>query len=152
MEARSAADKQGDGGLLGEERCRHGSVAYGSAMNDESTQRERRRHERFACDGFAEVVSFPPELLFRGAVKDISLTGCYVETRARLNLKRNAEIEVRFTAHGEQLSSLARVKEVRPGKGVGIEFVPGDPMMSARFQRLIEDLAARLHRAADESS
>src|SRR5215469_872490 len=118
----------------------------------EGTARERRRNERFACDGSAEVVSFHPELLFRGAVKDISLTGCYVETRARLNLKRNAEIEVRFTANGQQLSSLARVMEIRPGKGVGVEFVPGDPRMDRRFRRLIEDLTARMHCAPDRSS
>src|SRR5437660_7939877 len=48
----------------------------------ESSGRDRRRNERFVFDGFAEVVSYRPEVLFRGAVRDISLTGCYVETRA----------------------------------------------------------------------
>ena len=66
----------------------------------------------------AEVVAFQPELLFRGQVKDISLTGCYVAARARLNLKRFAEIELRFCANGQQLSSLARVMDVRPGRGI----------------------------------
>lgn len=104
------------------------------------TGRERRQHERFVCDGFAEVVVFRPELLFRGEVKDISLTGCYVATRARLNLKRFAEIELRFCANGQQLSSLARVMDVRPGRGLGVEFLPGDPRMNKRFRDLIEQL------------
>lgn len=109
----------------------------------ESTGRDRRRHERFSLECFAEVVSYHPELLFRGAVRDISLTGCYVETRARLNLKRLAEIELRFSANGHQLSSLARVIDVRPGKGIGVEFLPGDPGMNKRFRDLIEELKAR---------
>ena len=112
------------------------------ANEETAGSRDRRRHERFACDGFAEVVSFRPELLFRGEVKDISLTGCYVATRARINLKRLAEIELRFSANGQQMSSLARVMDVRPGVGIGVEFLPGDPRMSERFREMIEQLKA----------
>ncbi len=119
--------------------------------NPDSTGKDRRRHQRFACDGFAEVVSFHPELLFRGEVKDISLTGCYVTTRARLNLKRFAKIELRFSANGKQLTSLARVMDVRPGRGVGVEFLPGDPRMSKRFRELIEELKARTDESAAEA-
>ncbi len=115
----------------------------GRNMDVEAGGRERRRHQRFTCDGFAEVVVFRPELLFRGEVKDISLTGCYIATRARLNLRRFAEIELRFSAHGHQLSSLARVMDVRPGKGVGVEFLPGDPRMNERFRDLIEQLSSQ---------
>ena len=103
--------------------------------SSDSDGRDRRRYERFEFDGFAEVISFHPEVLFRGAVKDISLTGCYVETRARLNLKRFAEIELRFSANGQQLSALARVMDVRPGKGIGVEFIPGLESESAGHLR-----------------
>ena len=116
---------------------------------EQAEGRDRRRHERFACDGSAEVVAFNPELLFRGEVRDISLTGCYVATRARLNLKRFAEIELRFSAHGQHLSSLARVMDVRPGKGIGVEFLPGDPRMAKRFRDLIEQLKADALAQAD---
>ena len=103
--------------------------------------KEQRRHQRFPCSGFAEVVVFNPELLFRGEVKDISLTGCFIATRARLKLKRFAEIELRFSANGQHLSSLARIMEVRPGSGVGIEFLPGDPRMDRQFRELMERLS-----------
>jgi hypothetical protein len=124
------------------DRSKRQTVARsGSSMEDPGpSERDRRRHERFVCDGMAEVVVFQPELLFRGEVKDISLTGCYVATRARLNLKRFAEIELRFCANGQQLSSLARVMDVRPGRGLGVEFLPGDPRMNKRFRDLIEQL------------
>ena len=106
-----------------------------------STAGERRRHTRFACDGPAEVVVFRPDLLFRGEVKDISLTGCYIATRARLNLKRLTEIELRFSVNGQHFSLLARVMEVRPGKGVGVEFLPGDPRIDKQFHELLERLS-----------
>jgi hypothetical protein len=109
----------------------------------EPAEREKRRHERFSCDGFAEVVVFRPELLFRGEIRDISLTGCYITTRAHLNLRRFAEIELRFSANGRQLTSLARVTNVRQGKGVGVEFLPGDPRMREQFLELIEQLKAQ---------
>ena len=109
--------------------------------NGEATNgRDRRRHERFPCQGSAEVVVFSPELLFRGEVTDISFTGCFIATRAHLRMKRFAEIELRFSANGHHLSSLARVMDVRPGKGVGVEFLPGDPRMTKRFHDLMERL------------
>jgi hypothetical protein len=101
---------------------------------------ERRRHQRFLCEGRAEVVAFSPKLLFRGEVRDISLTGCYIATRAHLKLRRLAEIEIRFSANGHHVTSLARVMAVRPGKGVGVEFLPGDPRMNKRFRDLLERL------------
>lgn len=81
-----------------------------------------------------------PELLFRGEVKDISSSGCYVATPARLTLKRFVEVELRFSANGQQMTSLARVVDVRPGRGLGVEFLPGDPKMSRRFHDLLEHL------------
>jgi hypothetical protein len=119
------------------------------ATEETANGSERRRHERFVCDGFAEIVSFRPEVLFRGEVKDISLTGCYVATRARVNLKRFTRIELRFSANGQQMSSLARVMDVRPGKGIGVEFLPGDPRMSRRFQDVLEELKARSQEHAE---
>ncbi len=113
--------------------------------------RDRRRHERFACDGRAEVVAFSPELLFRGEVKDVSLTGCYVATRARLKLRRFAQIELRFSANGHQVTSLARVVDVRPGKGVGVEFLPGDPRVNERLCNLLRQLGAQSERSPQGS-
>ena len=63
------------------------------------------------------------------------------DARRGLNLKRHAEIELRFSANGQHLSSLARVMDIRPGKGVGIEFLRGDPRMDREFRELIERLS-----------
>ena len=104
---------------------------------------ERRRHKRFPCEGFAEVVAFRAKGLFRGRLKDISESGCFIETSARLNLPRLAEVEIRFTAPGIKLSVLGRVMDVQPGKGAGFEFLPGDPRLDHSFHNMIDRLQAQ---------
>jgi hypothetical protein len=103
---------------------------------------ERRRHRRFPVEGFAEVIAFRAKGLFRGRLKDISESGCFIETRAHLNLPRLAEVEIRITAPGIKLSVLGRVMDVRPGKGAGFEFLRGDPRLDHSFHNMIERLHA----------
>ena len=79
--------------------------------------------------------------LFRGQVRDISQTGCYIETRAQLNLRRFAEVELKFVANGEHLRFLAKVMDIRPGIGAGFEFLAGDPRMDGSFLKFIEGLS-----------
>ena len=113
------------------------------ANYDEAAGRERRRHRRFPCDGFAEVVAFRSKALFRGRLKDISPTGCFVETRAHLNLPRLAEVEVRFAACGRKFKVLARVMDVRPGMGAGFSFLSEDPRLDHTFRSMFERLLAQ---------
>jgi hypothetical protein len=101
---------------------------------------DRRRHRRFPCEGFAEVVGFRPHVLFRGRLRDISHSGCFVETRAWINLPRLAEVEIRFTVCGLKQAALARVMVVQPGKGAGFEFLPQDPRLDQTFKKIIDGL------------
>jgi len=109
---------------------------------DEAPGSERRRHERFICEGFAEVIAFRANVFFRGKIKDLSQSGCFIETRAHLNLSRFAEVEVRFTVGGLKQSVLARVMAVRPGKGAGFEFLAADPRLDQGFQNMLDSLHA----------
>lgn len=99
------------------------------------------------CEGFAEVVGFRPQVLFRGKIRDISESGCFIETRAHLNLPRLSEVEIRFTVSELRQSALARVMDVRPGKGAGFEFLPGDPRLDQGFHQMIERLLTEPVRA-----
>jgi hypothetical protein len=99
------------------------------------------------CDGFAEVSVFQPSFLFRGRVRDISQSGCFVETLTRNPIPVDSRAELRFTANGERLTSLALVKLVVPGKGVGFEFVAGDPRMDQKFLNLMERLTVEASEA-----
>jgi len=91
---------------------------------------ERRIAKRHACDGFAEVVVPTSGFLFRGEIADLSETGCYVKTRARLSLRRSSEAELRFTVNGDNFS-------------VGFEFSVIEPQMHRKLLELIEELDSR---------
>ncbi|HVZ83364.1 MAG TPA: PilZ domain-containing protein [Terracidiphilus sp.] len=101
---------------------------------------ERRRNPRYACSGPVEVGVFDAEFLFRGEVRDLSLTGCYVQTRARLRLRPDTEVELRFSLEGENVRCLARVKSLRPGVGAGFEFQEFDERSKKAILRLIRAL------------
>lgn len=85
--------------------------------------RERRKHERIGCDGFAEVVIDGMSLMFRGRIKDLSPTGCYIESRARLRLEAGTAAELCFTVNDRAFKAIAEVRVVRPGVGVGFEIL-----------------------------
>ena len=89
---------------------------------ESSEGRERRRSRRFPCEGFAEVLVLQPETLFRGEIQNISLTGCFVRSRARLQVERLSPVELRFQFNNLRYHAYALVMDIRPGEGVGLEF------------------------------
>ena len=115
-----------------------GKAAAGEGKAEETAGgRERRRQERFECDGFAEVVVDDAAFLFRGAIRDFSLSGCFIKSSARLRLDRGAEVDLRFSVDGNRFNARARLMIVRPGIGAGFEFLPGDPELRNRLLTLI---------------
>ncbi len=55
-----------------------------------AAEKERRLRGRQVCYGFAEGIVLHPKSLFRGTVRDLSETGYFVETRARLHALRGS--------------------------------------------------------------
>lgn len=86
---------------------------------------------------------FDPPYLFRGKIRNISQTGCFIETSARLALPPRTRVELRFSADGERLAFLAFVMSVHPGEGFGFQFVAGDPRLDKSFLALIDRLSHR---------
>lgn len=101
---------------------------------------ERRGHERFLVEGDAEVLVAEGSQLFRGRVQDISLSGCFIETRARLRSVIGAPVEMVFRANGVMLRLSANVRTVRFGVGAGFLFEELSPHMRQELERLIETL------------
>jgi hypothetical protein len=117
-----------------------GDRGAASAAGDGGAK-ERRRSTRYPCNGFVEVMGIEPECLFRGEIRDISQNGCFVVTRARVQLERLAEAEVRFKLNNRQFRVRARVMNVRHGDGVGLEFLDKNARCEDEIRRLIEELA-----------
>jgi hypothetical protein len=101
---------------------------------------ERRRHTRYAVAGDAEVLVADGSHIFRGSVLDISLSGCFIETKARLRVPVGAPVEMVFRANGVMLRTAATVRAVRPGKGAGFLFDSLGERMQAELQSLIDVL------------
>lgn len=83
---------------------------------------ERRRHMRYAVDGDAEVLVADGSHIFRGRILDISLSGCFIETRARLRMEAGTPVEMVFRANGVMLRTSASVRAIRMGIGAGFLF------------------------------
>ena len=110
------------------------------------TNQERRRRKRIVCDGVAESIVLQAECLFRGTVRDISEIGCYIMTRACLHLEPSTLVNLRFMVNDNYYRTFARVMDVRPGKGVGLEFLFADADAKASLKGLIYTLDAMASR------
>jgi hypothetical protein len=105
---------------------------------------DRRHSQRFDCAGTAEAYAADPCYLFRGEIRDISETGCYVMTKARLRLARNTEVDVLFMLSNRNHHASARVMNYRPGQGVGLEFLSCVPSPEESFLPLAERFAGAM--------
>jgi hypothetical protein len=83
---------------------------------------ERRRHPRHLCEASAVATVRRPELLFRGTIRNISEMGCYFETPVRLSLEPATVIDLRFRLSDRRYSTHALVRNLVPGRGMGLEF------------------------------
>ena len=106
--------------------------------SESSSGVERRLSRRFACDGFAEVYAFETGFLFRGTIRDISQTGCYITTNFALKLEPLTDVDVLLILKNHEYRIPALVRNVRPGKGVGLEFLYRDMRVEASFEALLQ--------------
>jgi len=111
----------------------------------ETSRSERRRCRRYPCSGAAEAVVLFSESLFRGEIRDISLSGCFIQTKAHLHVDRFSQIDLRFEMNDCQYHTKARVMDIRPGCGVGMEFYYQGPQDEVSFKRLVRSVAAQIN-------
>jgi PilZ domain len=123
------------------------AMSQETVTRDDSDVRERRRHERFAVSGEAEVMVTDGTLLFRGNTVDISLSGCFIETRARLVLETGTPVQMVFRAGHQTLRMDATVRALRPGVGAGFLF----GAMSGYMKKILEGLIAEMQERARSS-
>jgi hypothetical protein len=97
---------------------------------------ERRLSHRVGCKGFADAFVFETGYLFCGEIRDISETGCYIMTSARIQLERLTELDLVFVLNNRKFHTRARVMKIRPKKGVGLEFLFSDQAAEESFKQL----------------
>jgi c-di-GMP-binding flagellar brake protein YcgR len=101
---------------------------------------ERRQHSRYAVDAWAEVMVKDATMLFRGRVLDVSVGGCYIETKARLKLAPGTPVEIVFRLNENLLRCEATIRMVRI-RGAGFLFSRLDAGVRRELERLIQRLA-----------
>jgi hypothetical protein len=106
----------------------------------------RRRHRRYACEGQAEVFLPHGGFLLRGRILDLSLSGCFIETRA-ISLERGTHVEVYFVAHRMQFRVGGNIAVLHPKRGAGIAF----QNLSLRSARQISDLIQELKQTESDT-
>jgi len=115
--------------------------AGGSALAvSPSTPDNRRKSQRFGCEGTAEVIVLGGALRFTGQVCDLSAVGCRVTTETMFSLERGTRVEVAMVVNREHFRVAAGVRSSHKTRGVGLEFMN----VSARIARYIRDLIAEL--------
>jgi hypothetical protein len=103
---------------------------------------ERRRHPRLLCEAPATAIVIRPELLFRGTIRNISEGGCYFETQACLSLKTSSEVDLHFKLRDRRYKTRARVRNMVPGRGIGLEFSFADTKTEEFIKGLVRALDA----------
>ena len=105
--------------------------------------KERRLSRRVGCKGFADAFVIETGYLFRGEIRDISETGCYLMTDARMQLELLTEVDLLFVLNNRKYQTRARVMKIRPRKGVGLEFLFSDRSAEESFKELNLGLGGR---------
>jgi hypothetical protein len=105
--------------------------------------KERRRSPRFGCEAFAEATTLDPDSLIRGTILNINENGCHFQTMARIRLKLSTEVHLRFKVENSQYSLRARVVNIAPGKGIGLEFALADEEVVESLKSMVRTLSTR---------
>jgi hypothetical protein len=107
-------------------------------MSGSGTGAERRTAQRYGCAGDAEVVLPGRGLRYAGKIGNLSVGGCFVETRC--GLERGTAVEVWLNAQGQPLRLAANLM-VRRTTGVGLRFLGMTERKAEQIRGLIAELA-----------
>ncbi|HEX4006159.1 MAG TPA: PilZ domain-containing protein [Acidobacteriaceae bacterium] len=107
-------------------------------MNDESTAILRRTAPRYGCVGNAEIVLPGRGLHYAGQIGDLSVGGCFIEARCRM--ERGTAVEIWMNARGQPLRMAANLM-VQRENGAGFRFQSVTPRKLDQIKILIAELA-----------
>lgn len=134
--ARDSGSDSGAKALVSKITTTSNSSAEGPAKF--SGIRDRRYVLRFPFVAQASFVDLDAGTRAEGKTSDLSLGGCFVCTTRPLKLKARARMTL--TNGGESLEALVVVRIVKPGVGMGIEFIDLVDQHSAVLSKWIEKL------------
>ena len=99
----------------------------------------RRRHERYCCQGQAEGFLPLGGLLLRGGILNLSFSGCFIAAPT-ISLERGTHVEVCFVTRQMQFRVAGIIAVLRPRRGAGIVFQNLSPRAAQQLSDLIHEL------------
>lgn len=103
--------------------------------------RDRRFAIRYPFDADVQLLDLETGSRTSGTTTDISFGGCFV--RGNRPLPPSTRVRLWLTKNKKTVEVLARVRSVKPGLGMGVEFVDLDPVAYAILQGWFDALRAR---------
>ncbi|MHB1022349.1 MAG: PilZ domain-containing protein [Acidobacteriaceae bacterium] len=101
---------------------------------------DRRRHRRYPCNGLANVLVVNGAVIIKGQLLDLSLSGCYIRTKAPLALEQGTYVEMVLAVNGLNFRVPATVTSIRENSGAGIGFLRLNPRMQREMDELMKEL------------
>jgi PilZ domain len=100
--------------------------------------RDRRYAIRFPFAADADLLDLETGERTSGVTSDISLGGCFVCSSKPL--PANSRVRLTLSRKAERVEVLANVRVVKPGIGMGLEFLDVEPASSAILSRWLNQL------------
>jgi hypothetical protein len=116
------------------------AAASASTETDTRKTQDGRRFSRYACGSQVQFRHENSDQVLCGELANLSLTGCYIQTTQPCAVDTGLEVVVQVGR--ARIYSPARVKTVRAGEGMGIEFTGDLPQRLRRLQRFVQVLSA----------
>ncbi|MFY9744715.1 MAG: PilZ domain-containing protein [Acidobacteriaceae bacterium] len=107
----------------------------------EQQSENRRKHLRFRCGGEVDIRSLSSGAGARGAIANLSLSGCLVELADGRSFRRREAVEMTFCVRHLPVRVQASVRQVYPDHQVGVEFTRLSERGRRQLRDLIEELA-----------
>jgi hypothetical protein len=123
------------------ESSKSGTKAPGGHAPAKPGVRDRRYAIRYPFDAAVEALDLESGIRSTGTTTDISLGGCFVRTAKPVTI--SARVRVWLTRDKKTVEILGRVRSVKPGIGMGLEFVDLDDTAYGVLQSWIASLRSR---------
>lgn len=108
-------------------------------------QDERRARPRLRCKGVAEMIVLSIGRRMPGALLDLSVNGCCIETSEPIPPIEQPGVEVVFSVDGFTLRLAGIVRNVRHDHRAGIEFTGVTQRKAEQIRELVKELLVREH-------
>ena len=117
---------------MSEFKTHHRTTEKAPSTEANEPRKDRRYSIRYSISIPAEALDLEKGTRCSGRTIDLSTGGCFLATNSPLSLR--TRVKLRLSQGKESVEILATVRAVKPGTGMGMEFLEIDPPQFAILQ------------------